>query len=72
MLDKIRRQVGQMEMAHKMRIKPKIEYGPEVLVPCNPKWGEKGPTVDYMEEEEEICHEFIKHFTRLQWKYLTT
>jgi hypothetical protein len=33
MLDKIRRHVGQMEKAHKMRIKPKTEAGPEFVVP---------------------------------------
>jgi hypothetical protein len=51
MLDNIRSRLEHIEMAHKIRIKPKIEAGPEVLVPCNPKWGEKGPVVDSMEEE---------------------
>jgi hypothetical protein len=32
MLDKIRRRVGQMEKAHKMRMKPKTQASPEVVV----------------------------------------
>jgi hypothetical protein len=32
MLDKIKRRVGQMEKAHKVRMAPKIQASPEVLV----------------------------------------
>jgi hypothetical protein len=32
MLDKIKRRVGQMEKAHKVRMEPKIQASPEVLV----------------------------------------
>jgi hypothetical protein len=32
MLDKIKRRVGQMEKAHKMRMKPKTQASPEVVV----------------------------------------
>jgi hypothetical protein len=71
MLDKIRSRVGQMEKAHKMRMKPKTEAGPEVVVPGKPKGGEKVPAVDPMEEEEEISPEFITFHT-VEWECLRT
>jgi hypothetical protein len=67
MLNKIKRRVGQMEKAHKMRMKPKIEAGPEGALPGNPKGGGKGPDVYSMEEGEDLSPEFIKHFTRFKW-----
>jgi hypothetical protein len=39
MLDKIKRWVGQMEKAHKIRMKPKSQAGDEGVVPGNPRGG---------------------------------
>jgi hypothetical protein len=62
MLDKIKRRVGQMEKAHKMRMKPKIRASPEVLVPVDLMGVENDPAVDGMDEEEELSPDFIKHY----------
>jgi hypothetical protein len=70
MLNKIKRRVGQMENSNKIIMKPKKEAALEVVVPGNPKGGEKGPAADSMEEEEELSPEFIKHFTWLKWECL--
>jgi hypothetical protein len=68
MLDRIRRRARQMKKAHSKRMKLTTEAGPEVVVPGNPKGGEKGPALDFMGEEEDISPEFIKCFTRLKWE----
>jgi hypothetical protein len=60
MFDNIRRLVGQMEKAHKMRMKPKTQASTEVVVPGDLMGVEKGPAVDSMEEEEDISPDFIK------------
>jgi hypothetical protein len=52
MLDKIRRRMGQMKKANKMRMKPKTEASPEVLVPGDLMGVKRGPALDSMEEEE--------------------
>jgi hypothetical protein len=72
MLDKIRMRLGQMEKDHKMRMRPKTEVSPEVVVPGDLMGVEKGPDVDSMEEEEELSPVFIKHYTRLKWECLRT
>jgi hypothetical protein len=72
MLDKIRRRVVQMEKAHKIRMKPKAQASPEVVVPGDIMGVEKGPAVDSMEEEEGLSPDFIKHYTRLKWECLRT
>jgi hypothetical protein len=68
MLDKIRRRVGQMEKAHKMRMKPKTQASPEVVVPGDLMGVEKGLAVDGMDEEEELSPDFIKRYRRLKWE----
>jgi hypothetical protein len=71
MLDNIRRWVGHLEKAHRIRMKPKSQAGTEGVVPVNPNGG-GGPDADSMEEEEELSPEFIKRFTRLKWECLRT
>jgi hypothetical protein len=66
MLVKIKRRVGQMEKAHKMRMKPKIRASPEVLVPVDLMGVDNDPVVDGMDEEEELSPDFIKRYTRLK------
>jgi hypothetical protein len=63
---------GTDEKAHKMRMKPKTEASPEVVVPGDLMEVEKGPAVDRMEEEEELSPDFIKRYTRLKWECLRT
>jgi hypothetical protein len=70
MLDKIKRRVGQMEKAHKMRMKPKIRASPEVLVPVDLMGVENDPAMDGMDEEEELSPDFIKRYMRLKWECL--
>jgi hypothetical protein len=72
MLDKIRRRVGQMEKAHKIRMKPKTQDSTEVVVPGDLMGVDKGPAVESMEEEEELSPDFIKRYTRLKWECLRT
>jgi hypothetical protein len=72
MLDKIKRCVGQMEKANKMRMKPKTQASPEVAVPVDRMGVEKGPAVDGTDEEEELSPDFIKRYMRLKWEYLRT
>jgi hypothetical protein len=72
MIDKIKKRVGQMEKAHKMRKKPKIRASPEVLVPVDLMGVKNDPAVDDMDEEEELSPDFIKHDTRLKWECLRT
>jgi hypothetical protein len=50
MLDKIKRRVGKMENAHKMRMKPKTQASPEVLVPVDIMGVENDSAVDGMDE----------------------
>jgi hypothetical protein len=59
-----------MEKAHKMRMKPKTQASPEVVVPVDLIGVEKGPDVDDTDEEEELSPNFIKHYTRLKWECL--
>jgi hypothetical protein len=59
-LDKIKRRVGQIEKAHKMRMKPKIQASPDVLLPVDTMGVDKGPSVDGMDKEEELSSDFIK------------
>jgi hypothetical protein len=61
MLDKIRRRVVQIEKAHKMRMKPKTQASPGVVVPVDLVGVEKGPAMDGTDEEEELPPDFIKH-----------
>jgi hypothetical protein len=57
-----------MEKAHKMRMKPKTEASPEVVVPGDLMRVKKDPAVDSMEEEEEeLSPDSIKGYTRLKW-----
>jgi hypothetical protein len=72
MLDKIRRCVGQMGKAHKIRMKPKTQASQEVVVPGDLMGVKKGPTVDGMDEEEELSPDFIKRYKRLKWECLRT
>jgi hypothetical protein len=50
MLDKIKGCLGQMEKAHKMRMKPKTQASPEVVVPVDLMGAKKGPAVDGTDE----------------------
>jgi superfamily II helicase len=59
-----------MKKAHEMRMKPKTEASPEVLVPVDLMGVKKGVDVDSMEEEEEVSPDFIKRYTRLKWECL--
>jgi hypothetical protein len=72
MLDKIKRRVGQMEKAHKMRMKPKTQASPEVVVPVDLMGVDQGPAVDVTYEEEELSPDCIKHYMQLKWEYLRT
>jgi hypothetical protein len=72
MLDKIKRRVGQMEKAQKMKMKPKTQVSPEVVLPVDLMGVENGPAVDGMDEEEELSPDFIKRYTRLKWECLIT
>jgi hypothetical protein len=72
MLDKIKRNEGQMEKAHKMRMKPKKQASPEVVIPVDLMGVEKGPAVDGMDEEKDLSPDFIKRYMRLKWECLRT
>jgi hypothetical protein len=67
MLDKIRRRVVQMKKAHKMRMKPKTQASPRIVVTGDLMGVDQGPAVDSMEEEEELSPDFIKRYKRLKW-----
>jgi hypothetical protein len=58
MLEKFKRRVGQMEKAHKMRMKPRVF--------------ENDPAVEDMDEEEELTPDFMQRYTRLKWECLRT
>jgi hypothetical protein len=72
MLEKIKRHVGHMEKAHKMRMKPKTQASPEVVVSVHLMGVEKVPDMDGTDEEEELSPDFIKRYTRLKWECLRT
>jgi hypothetical protein len=61
-----------MEMAHKMRMKPKTQSSQEIVVPVDIMGVNKGPAVDGTDEEEDISPSFIKCYTRLKWECLRT
>jgi hypothetical protein len=48
MLDNLKMRVGQMEKAHKMRMKPKTQASPEVVLPVDIMGVEKGSSTHLM------------------------
>jgi hypothetical protein len=72
MLEKIKRRVGQMEKAHKMRMNPRIRNLPGGSVPIDTMEFENDPALEDMDEEEELTPDFMQRYTRLKWECLTT
>jgi hypothetical protein len=72
MLEKIKRRVGQMEKAHKIRMKPRVRTLPVGLVPIDTMEFENDPAVEDMDEEQELTPNFMQRYTRLKWECLTT
>jgi hypothetical protein len=65
-IDKIRRQMGQLENATREIMEPKSHIGTKGVVPGSPKGDKTGPDGDSMDQEEELSPEFIKRFTCLK------
>jgi hypothetical protein len=72
MLEKIKMRVGQMEKAHKMRMKPRVRTLPGGLIPIDTMECENDPAVEDMDEEEELTPDFMQCYTWLKWECLTT